>query len=488
MANPSDTQSESFQESLEGYKFQTEGGRAIHFFLDHLLIKTYTVEDNEWPLGDVNVFSDCIGNNTQWVRIHKDQSAYENALGKFLEQPYLCHRLQNDLKRHSDALIKKLRDTDFNGLSDDELKDLIDSVFNDYQKVIRPAPIIRLVDLALIPRLLKVFQGRKDRDELVAIASVSEEPSFNLSEEMALLSLAAKIGKEKLETDSREVSAELSRIKDTYRFSEMGYFNERVKTIEDYKERLSGMIRGSPEERLAEIKADRKMLLDQKRELTTQASAEDQKIIRIASTLAHIKDLYKTSINQVIFWTEPLLHETAERTGEPIERIKDLSPEEMKRLIDRRPLDWKTIEDRTDSHILISFNKRLHTLTGQEADRFRRRYQEASHPDKEFTGRCASRGHVTGKARIVLGRNDFTKVEKDDILVVMNTSPDFTPILKMAKAIVAEEGGLTAHVSIISREMKVPAVVGISRITSILKDGDLVEVDANKGVVRIVGM
>jgi hypothetical protein len=69
---------------------------------------------------------------------------------------------------------------------------------------------------------------------------------------------------------------------------------------------------------------------------------------------------------------------------------------------------------------------------------------------------------------------------------VMNTSPDFVPIIKKAGAIVAEEGGITGHVSVVSREFGIPAVVGIDHITKIIKDGDLVEVDAERGVVTIL--
>lgn len=65
----------------------------------------------------------------------------------------------------------------------------------------------------------------------------------------------------------------------------------------------------------------------------------------------------------------------------------------------------------------------------------------------------------------------------------MNTSPDFVAIMSMASAIVAEDGGITAHVSVVSRELGIPCVVGISNITSMVKDGELLEVDANKGTV-----
>ena len=67
-----------------------------------------------------------------------------------------------------------------------------------------------------------------------------------------------------------------------------------------------------------------------------------------------------------------------------------------------------------------------------------------------------------------------------------NTGPEFVPIMRRAAAIVAEEGGLTAHVSVVSREFGIPCVVGLSGITKKLKDGELLYVDATNGSIKRV--
>ena len=66
------------------------------------------------------------------------------------------------------------------------------------------------------------------------------------------------------------------------------------------------------------------------------------------------------------------------------------------------------------------------------------------------------------------------------------TTPDYIPAMKKAAAFVTDEGGITCHAAIIAREMKKPCIVGTKIATQILHDGDLVEVDADKGVVRII--
>lgn len=66
------------------------------------------------------------------------------------------------------------------------------------------------------------------------------------------------------------------------------------------------------------------------------------------------------------------------------------------------------------------------------------------------------------------------------------TSPWYLPAMKKATAIVTDEGGITCHAAIVSRELKKPCIIGTKIATKVLKDGDLVEVDANKGIVRII--
>lgn len=104
----------------------------------------------------------------------------------------------------------------------------------------------------------------------------------------------------------------------------------------------------------------------------------------------------------------------------------------------------------------------------------------------EIKGTIACKGIATGKVKIVLSVNDFSKVEKDDIIVASMTRPDFAPILGRCSAIVTNEGGITCHAAIVSRELKIPCIIGTMDATKILKDGDIVEVDADKGIVRIL--
>ena len=78
------------------------------------------------------------------------------------------------------------------------------------------------------------------------------------------------------------------------------------------------------------------------------------------------------------------------------------------------------------------------------------------------------------------------KPNLDVIFTPPDPTVDFTPYLKTVGAIVTNEGGITSHAAIMSREFQIPCIVGTHEATKIFKDGDLVEVDANTGIVRLL--
>jgi len=124
-------------------------------------------------------------------------------------------------------------------------------------------------------------------------------------------------------------------------------------------------------------------------------------------------------------------------------------------------------------------------LTGKTAEDYIREFLiEAK--DKVIRGTIASRGKASGKARIILKKKDFPKFKKGEVLVTTMTRPEFYPILKKAAAVVTEEGGLTSHAAIAARELGIPCVIGTKVATRVFKTGDLIEVDALKGMVTIV--
>lgn len=101
-------------------------------------------------------------------------------------------------------------------------------------------------------------------------------------------------------------------------------------------------------------------------------------------------------------------------------------------------------------------------------------------------GIAASPGTITGKVRVIQSAKEFGTFHEGEILVSVETSPIFVPLMRKASAILTGKGGITSHAAIVSRELKKPCVIAIKDIVKILKTGDMVEVDANQGTVRIL--
>ncbi|HLC20056.1 MAG TPA: PEP-utilizing enzyme [Candidatus Nanoarchaeia archaeon] len=103
----------------------------------------------------------------------------------------------------------------------------------------------------------------------------------------------------------------------------------------------------------------------------------------------------------------------------------------------------------------------------------------------EVIGQPAFHGIARGVVRIVNDISLFnTQFNEGDILVSVSTSPVYLPLMKKAGAIVTDEGGITSHGAILSRELRKPCVIGTKIATRALKNGDYVEVDAEKGIVK----
>ncbi len=100
-----------------------------------------------------------------------------------------------------------------------------------------------------------------------------------------------------------------------------------------------------------------------------------------------------------------------------------------------------------------------------------------------LTGMGASPGSGFGPVKKVNNLDDIENVLEGDILVAKMTSPDYVPAMRKAKAIVTDEGGMTSHASIVSRELGIACVVGTGNAMSVLHDGQLITVDGSEGKV-----
>ena len=109
----------------------------------------------------------------------------------------------------------------------------------------------------------------------------------------------------------------------------------------------------------------------------------------------------------------------------------------------------------------------------------------ASEAPDVLRGNAGSPGKARGPAKVVRSLADATKLQQGDVLVAETTAPPWTPLFATAAAIVTDTGGILSHCAVVAREYRIPAVVGTGRATAAIRDGQILEVDGDAGLVRI---
>lgn len=170
------------------------------------------------------------------------------------------------------------------------------------------------------------------------------------------------------------------------------------------------------------------------------------------------------------------------------ERKKDINYFTFKEIVSGRPPSCYTIEKRKKGYIF--FNGKVYA--GLSIHDFKKRENiiflrnSLTIPRHILGGVAAAKGKVVGRARIVLSLNNLDKLRQNEILVTSMTTPDYFIAMEKAVAFVTDEGGITCHAAIVARELKKPCIIATKIATRVIRNGDLIEVDANRGLVKIV--
>lgn len=204
----------------------------------------------------------------------------------------------------------------------------------------------------------------------------------------------------------------------------------------------------------------------------------DFMVTKIYRRFAQIYAVYKMEFVQ---------NEIAKRFGLSLMQVRFMLPQEVKKALINGYVDKNELEERTKFCVYYAEKGKDIVYTGVKARQLAEQAKKIENKEvNEIKGQTACMGKATGKVRIIIRPSDMHKMNKGDILVSIATDPDIVSAMKKAAAIVTEQGGVTSHAAIVSRELNIPCVIGTKIATKVLKDGDLVEVDASKGIVKIL--
>lgn len=207
------------------------------------------------------------------------------------------------------------------------------------------------------------------------------------------------------------------------------------------------------------------------------------------------KDTVRNFMNMVLFEPDGYLYQFFAILGKqfhlPASIFDNLTQKEALSLFEGKKPNEKIISKRQEAFVENYALKGPYE--GKEAEVILQEFREEPTYSKIIQGQVASKGRVSGKVKIILVdysnlnklNREIKKMKQGDILVAETTAPEFMVAVKKAGAIVTDMGGLMSHAAIVSREFGIPCIVGTKFATHILKDGDFVEVDAEKGVIKI---
>jgi len=216
-------------------------------------------------------------------------------------------------------------------------------------------------------------------------------------------------------------------------------------------------------------------------------SAEEKKCLKFSEYMIFQQDLRKIEMMQKFFYIFSFFSDIAKKLGTNYDEIAACSVSEVRNiLIGRRRINKKT------RWLFVHFarGRKTEYFSGRTAKKM---FDEASKlnigkSEKNIKGMIASSGgmdKVSGIVRII-SNPDKQKFSKGEILVTSMTRTEFLTLMRKAKAIITNEGGIACHAAIVSRELGIPCIIGTKIATKVLKNGDKVEMDLRRGIVRVL--
>lgn len=250
-------------------------------------------------------------------------------------------------------------------------------------------------------------------------------------------------------------------------------------TKEEFKKHIASFTKTSRKKEVAFEKIAKQLKIN----------SGDLAYLLMAKRFVYIKDARDDFRRQGVFYALGLFREIARRMKIDPTDISYLQEAEIIGFLSGKiNISREIIRQRRKAFVMyLDSKKKLFCAQGSSVPKVLREFKlitEEKKP-KEIIGRVASQGMASGQVVIVRGVKDLGKVKVGNVLVAVTTHPDYVPAMRIASAIVTDEGGITSHAAIVSREFGIPCIVGTKNATLTLKEGNLVDVNAMEGKVTI---
>ncbi|MBS3136651.1 hypothetical protein J4401_06895 [Candidatus Woesearchaeota archaeon] len=334
---------------------------------------------------------------------------------------------------------------------------------------------------------IKEKLGRNYSDVLMSKLIAPSKLTNSIKKEIDLLNIAIYVQEQELKNfkeDNKAMKIICSHA-EKYGWLNINQFYGNPLNESDIISEIKGLLEYDCSKKLKELMAGREKRIKDSSQKAIEMKAEG--IVKTASEYMYL-ELYRIeALNYSDFLIGNLLREIASRMGISYNELTYLSHDEVIAYLKNGTGPIKTgVKERIKGYAIIGKGNTAIIYTSRKLSELLKSVKEFHKYIKEITGNVANVGKAKGKVRIIMETKDIQKVKLGDIIVSPMTHSSLVPALRKASAIVTDEGGLGCHAAIISRELGIPCIVGTRISTSVLKDGYIVEVDAEKGTVRII--
>lgn len=380
----------------------------------------------------------------------------------------------------------KIGKTDFTKYSEKQLLSVFKKFFDDYI-TFSTALMGFNIQYIVEEKIRALFANDPAQDEKVAILTFPDRQNISACEIADLLRLRLKFDARRIDRWEKVGVIEHRLLKK--HVQKYGWINARgamgqAWTEKDIFERARSEKNCAV--RLHELEQSGVSHKKQAVQLLSEVKADKniKYLVQVAKELVYFRTYRTDYLNWVFFNIRPLMVAIANKRGVNYE---DIIHYLVKEILSGKKIATKEIARRKQGYalMLIKPNELWFSSDSKKIEFWKKKYTEEEAGDvKEVAGAAAFKGLIRGNVRVIKSKEDMLKFKVGEILVTSMTTPNMVQIMQKAVAFVTDEGGITCHAAIVAREMKKPCVIGTKIATKVFKDGDLIEVDANKGVVK----
>ncbi len=432
----------------------------------------------------------------------------KKTLEKIIENKEFIENLRNKSRKIAEQLLQlcksEIKTENVEKASNEKLGELylrIVNLYNDFCYYNIPLWFVAVDELGeFIEEKLTEIVGKEKASKIFNILTTSTEPSWTFREEMEEHKIAFEIEKKgqkelfieekEIEKKFPEIYKKIGQLAKDFGQIPFDYTGPKIWGENYFVEKIRKILKkGNVEEKLEELENYHKKIKNEQLKIAEKYNLPEE-IVRISREVQKItamQDEKKEWLTKVhVYIQNTLIPEISKRTGLSSSVLNKVYKEEMKEILEGK-IKKDEIKKRENNCAFVFVGNKFNIYAEKEArELWEYFYKRGIKKVKEIKGTVAARGYAKGRVKIVLHSSEIGKVEKGDILVTTMTTPDFVPAMRKVAAIVTDEGGITCHAAIVSRELGIPCVIGTSVATKALKDGDEIEVDAERGIVKII--